>query len=372
MKIQLIDTTLRDGEQTPGVAFTRDEKLTLARQLSELGVDIIEAGIPAMGQDEIECLQAMCDLGLRAVLLTWNRMKTEDIDLALETGIKQAHIAVPASAVHIAKKLGISAEELLFEMERCVDYARNKGLTVSVGAEDASRADRTFLIKLFKRAEALGAVRVRYADTTGCMTPFAAYEELLKIREWVGVDIDFHGHNDLGMATANALGAFRGGATTISCTINGLGERAGNTPLEEIVLALSYCEQCESNIDRRRIKEVSDLVVRYSGKAIQANKPIVGRDVFVHESGIHVDGLLKCKNTYETLHPEEVGRCSEIVFGKFSGRKSLMHLLGLDAEHIDYKAALKTLQEIKSKSYTNKMSGADFEAMLLKSAVEDR
>lgn len=364
MNIRLIDTTLRDGEQTPGVAFTRKEKLFLARKLDHLGVDMIEAGIPAMGEEEIECLRAMGDMGLRVPLLTWNRMKKLDIDGALETGIPNAHIAVPASPVQIAHKLGSSEDRVLADMISCVGYARDRGLTVSVGAEDASRANLSFLVRLFQEAERMGAVRVRYADTTGCMTPFQAKEVIGVLSGHIGIEIEFHGHNDLGLATANALGAYRGGTRAISCTVNGLGERAGNTPLEEIALVLKKCEGIDTSIDLLRVKEISEWVERFSGKILHTGKPVVGQDVFTHESGIHVDGILKCRDTYEALRPEELGRHSEIVLGKFSGSKALLHVLRRDMNDLD--EIRERLRMARSQSYARKMGTRDFETMLLK------
>jgi homocitrate synthase NifV len=334
--------------------------LELALELDALGVEILEAGIPVMGAEEIECLQAIQSLGLKAQLLNWCRMRKEDIGCALETGIRNVHFAVPASPVHIQTKLGTTEEDVIYRMAECVEYAQNKGLTVSVGAEDASRAQIGFVIRLFREAEKLGVTRVRYADTTGILNPFSACEQIRYIREHIGADIDFHGHNDFGMATANALGAYKGGANVISCSVNGLGERAGNTPLEEIVLALEHREGCKLPIDHTRLQQVSELVERCSGKCVEPAKPIVGRDIFTHESGIHVDGLLKCRQTYEALRPEELGRTGRFVLGKFSGRRAVMHELEKAGARVDPETAGRILDQIRKKSYARKMTREDF------------
>lgn len=326
MKLNIVDTTLRDGEQTPGVAFNCKGKVEIAEALSELGVEIIEVGIPAMGEDEIDVIRKIKKLNLKSQLLTWNRMKKGDVDASIESEVNDIHISVPSSNIQIEKKLKITPSKVLIKLSDTVEYAIKKGCNVSVGAEDASRADEVFLTKLFSVAIESGASRIRYADTLGKLNPFDTVAIIKNLKEELKIDIDFHGHNDFGMATANALAAFRSGASYISCSINGLGERAGNTPLEEIVMALLYMENCKTKIDITRLVQTSKLVEMHSGRNVYIGKPIVGEEVFSHESGIHVDGLLKDKNTYEYLSPELLGRTNKFVLGKHSGKSAVIHI----------------------------------------------
>ncbi|MFZ7119844.1 MAG: homocitrate synthase/isopropylmalate synthase family protein [Eubacteriaceae bacterium] len=326
MKLNIVDTTLRDGEQTPGVAFNSNSKIEIATALSELGVEIIEVGIPAMGEDEIDAIRKIKKLNLRSHLLTWNRMKKEDIDASIESEVYDVHISVPSSKIQIEKKLKIAPSKVLIKLSDTVEYAIKKGCSVSVGAEDASRADEVFLTKLFSVAIESGASRIRYADTLGKLNPFDTVTIIKNLKEELKIDIDFHGHNDFGMATANALAAYKSGASYISCSINGLGERAGNTPLEEIVMALLYMENCKSEIDITKLVATSKLVEMHSGRNVYIGKPIVGEEVFSHESGIHIDGLLKDKNTYEYLSPELLGRTNKFVLGKHSGKSAVIHI----------------------------------------------
>lgn len=347
-QLYIIDTTLRDGEQTAGVAFKKQEKINLAIAFAELGVDIIEVGIPAMGIKEIEAIGEINSLNLSSDLLTWNRMAISDILMSLETGIMQIHISVPASDIHIRKKLGITRKELIKRMNQTITFAMDKGCSVSIGAEDASRTDIKFLIDLYQEAIKQGAHRVRYADTVGCLDPFSTYDAIKLVLNEINVPIDFHGHNDLGMGTANALAAFKGGAQYISCSINGLGERAGNTPLEEIVTALRYVEDSYDGIDMTKIMGVSELVEKYSGRKVQASKPIVGKEVFSHEAGIHVDGLLKDILTYEEISPELFGRQRTIVLGKHSGRRSIQYdyqTRGINLSDKEAEEVLKNLRQ---------------------------
>lgn len=333
-KLIVIDTTLRDGEQSAGVEFSLSQKKHIAKSLDRLGVDIIEAGIPIMGKKEQRSIEALLDMSLRATILTWNRMHIEDIKASLQTGAKDVHISVPSSDLHIQKKLGLTRKELLRVYIQVVEFARSHDLTVSIGAEDASRADASFLVELFSIGYKLGVRRIRYADTISSLSPFSSYEainslvtdlsenlEVSKKRLLENFDIDFHGHNDLGMGTANALGAFKAGASIISCSVNGLGERAGNTALEEIVMALKLIEDIPTSIDLSKIMATSELVERYSGRILQKSKPIVGELVFSHEAGIHVDGLKKDRKIYTYLDPAILGREHSFVVGKHSSKK---------------------------------------------------
>lgn len=324
--IKFLDTTLRDGEQTPGVAFTNKQKLDLAKLMDQIGIDIIEAGIPAMGRNEMDCISDMLGLGLHAQILTWNRLNLNDIKKSIECGATHIHIAAPVSDLHIVKKLGKTRDWVLYNMQKSVDYCMDKGCTVSVGAEDASRADEKFLLSFYENAKLQGVTRLRYADTVGMQDPFIVYAAIKQITERIDVDIDYHGHNDFGMSTGNAYAAYKAGANVISCTINGLGERAGNTPLEEIVMAIKHIGKEQVDINTKLFSKASTLVEKYSKRVVNEGKAIVGNKVYSHESGIHVDGLLKDENTYQPYAPEEVGKAREIVLGKFSGRKAIEHV----------------------------------------------
>lgn len=351
----ILDTTLRDGEQTPGVCFTLEEKLEIAKMLDKAGVKVIEAGIPAMGQQEIEVIKKMNLLGLKCELLTWNRLSKSDIDRSLETGVKNVHIGVPTSDIHIYNKLKKNRKWLMETLKDVVSYAIGKGCKVSVGAEDASRTERDFLIEFYKTAEMLGVSRVRYADTVGALDPFGVYEKIKEIKANLNIDIDFHGHNDFGMATANALAAHRAGAKYISVTVNGIGERAGNTALEEIVTALKYVGRYKTDFDMKQIPVLSKYVERASGVKISKNKPLVGETVFSHESGIHVDGLLKDRRTYEFMEPSEIGRESKIVLGKTSGKasvKNAMEKMGMKLDDDKISDILERLR--KGETFTEK------------------
>lgn len=325
-QVTILDTTLRDGEQTPGVSFTKKEKLEIAKMLDRLGIGIIEAGIPAMGRYETDCIGAMLALGLHAKILTWNRLSFKDIQTSLDCGAKDIHIAAPVSDLHITKKLGKTREWILYNTQKAVACCMDKGCSVSVGAEDASRADTAFLLKFYETAVSEGACRVRYADTVGIQDPFTAYDTIRRVREHIAADLDYHGHNDFGMSTANAYAAFKAGANVLSCSMNGLGERAGNTPLEEITMALRHLAGIHVPVDTKLLLEASALVERYSKRAVHEGKAIVGRQVHAHESGIHVDGLLKDENTYQPYPPEDAGGTRQIVLGKSSGRKAVEYV----------------------------------------------
>jgi len=324
----LNDTTLRDGEQTAGVAFTGAEKLAIAHALDAAGVPEMEVGVAVMGGAEGELIRAITQAGLRARTMVWARMSDVDLRAAARCGAHVVHLAVPVSDQQIQHKLGRDRDWVLAMVARCVRAARDAGVTPSVGLEDASRADRDFLARVAEAAQAAGAVRLRYADTLGVLEPFGTFERIAALRAATDLDIEIHAHDDLGLASANTLAAYRAGATHASTTVNGLGERAGNAALEEIVMGLRHLHGVESGVDSRALPALSALVADAAGRPVAAGKCIVGAAVFSHESGIHVDGLLKDRRNYESIDPAELGRSHRIVLGKHSGTAAVRATLG--------------------------------------------
>lgn len=322
--ITIGDTTLRDGEQTAGVVFSRAEKIAIARMLDEMGIPELECGIPAMGREEQASIQALVDLGLKARLITWNRALKKDIEASLACGVTAVDLSLSVSDIMIERKLRKNRLWVREQLKTAVSFAKDRGLYVSVGGEDASRADAGFLAELMELARELGADRFRFCDTLGMLDPLSMYARITALREQVpGLDMEIHTHNDLGMATANAIAGIRGGASFVSTTVNGLGERAGNAALEEVVMGLKHACGIDLGIDTSRFRELSRFVGQASGRTVPHWKPIVGDRVFSHESGVHADGVLKDPQIYEGFDPAEVGLVRHLVVGKHSGIQGL-------------------------------------------------
>ena len=346
-KIYIFDTTLRDGEQTPGVSLNIKEKVAIARQLDRLGVDCIEAGFPIASIGDFEAVKAVAETVQHAEVAGFGRSNLPDIDRAWEA-IKNAkkpriHTFIATSDIHMKYKLKMEPEAVIEAAVKAVAHAKQYTPNVEFSAEDAFRSDPQFLCKVFEAVIAAGATTVNIPDTVGYATPWEFGQFIRRIKEGTAnmdqARISVHCHNDLGLAVANSLAAIENGATQVECTVNGLGERAGNAAMEELVMTLftrkNYYQK-DTNIVKEEIYRSSSLISRLTGVVIQPNKAIVGKNAFAHESGIHQDGVLKHRETYEIMNPEMIGVPAEtLVMGKHSGRsgfKAKLQELGYELE----------------------------------------
>ena len=360
-EVFILDTTLRDGEQTAGVVFANEEKIAIASMLSELGVDQLEVGIPTMGGDEKEAIKQIVKRNQKSSIMAWNRAVIKDIEESIDCGVDAVAISISVSDIHIQHKLKTSRDWVLENMVKSVEFAKKNGLYVSLNGEDASRADREFLIQFIETAKQAGADRFRYCDTVGVMEPFKINENIKYLFSQTNFNIEMHTHNDFGMATANAIAGVMGGASHVGVTVNGLGERAGNAALEEVLMALMFVYNYEGNVDTTMFREVSEYVSRASGRILPAWKAIVGDNMFAHESGIHADGAIKNPKNYEAFDPRIVGLERQIVIGKHSGKAGIINKFREYGIELDSNEAQDILEMVRATSVRLKRSLFDKE-----------
>ncbi len=345
--IRIFDTTLRDGEQTPGASLTPEEKFEIALKLNDLGVDTIEAGFPIVSKGETKAVKKIANEGLRAEICGLARSDLEDIDKAISCEVDCVHTFIATSDIHMKYKLKLNKEEVLKSAVKSVEYAKKHGVVVEFSPEDASRSDPKFVLKVIKAVCDVGADRINWPDTVGVMIPNEIYRMISEIKEAINIPISVHCHNDFGLAVANSLAAIDAGATQVHATINGLGERAGNASLEEVVLGLNLLHKKKTNIDTKLLFETSKLVSRLTGIPVQPNKAIVGENAFGHEAGIHTHGVSSYPLTYEPINPELVGRKRWFQAGKHAGTRGLKTKLEEAGLHLSQKQMKQVVSRVK-------------------------
>ena len=323
--IEVCDVTLRDGEQMPGVVFRSDEKLEIAIRLNEVGVEIIEAGFPVVSEAEKRAVQDITNLGLDSKISVLSRSVPKDVEVALDCDVDMVSVFIATSELHLKYKLHMTCAEAVKCAFETVEFAKDHGLIVRFSAEDATRTDLDLLKKLYRKAEEYRADYVSIADTVGIMNPRTTGYLVSEIKKEVNIPICMHCHDDLGMALANTLAAAEAGAKQLHTTVNGIGERSGNTPLEELLVALRIHHEVD-RYDTTKLTPLSKLVQSSSGVVMPKNKAVVGENAFAHESGIHVAAVLEEPRTYELYSPEMVGSARRIIIGKHTGAKALKYI----------------------------------------------
>ncbi len=346
------DTTLRDGEQAPFVAFNTEEKIAIAAALFCAGADELEIGIPAMGKKEQEDIKEILALNLPMRLMSWNRATLSDLDASLQCGIQAVDLSIPLSNILIEAKFAGNKQALLKQLETVLIHAKRENLFTCIGGEDSSRADFGFIDEVMKLGDSLGAHRFRYCDTVGILRPHQTYEIISNLCARTSLEIEMHTHNDFGMATANAISGLEAGAKSVNTTVIGLGERAGNASFEQTLMSLVHLFGQERHVDAKALHHVVHVVQKAAKQKISNTMPIIGKHIFSHESGIHVNGMMKDETAYEAFSPLSVGAHRAFPIGKHSGSSTLLfHLrsMGLNPENEIVTQMLPKVREIVTK-----------------------
>jgi methanogen homocitrate synthase len=349
LNVEICDVTLRDGEQTPGVSFSCQEKVGIATLLDTIGIEVIEAGFPAVSAGEKECVKTIANLGLDARICGFSRAREADIQTAIDCGVDMVSIFIPTSDLHVRIKFKKPREAVLEDSLMMIDYARDHGVQVRFAAEDASRTDLPFLKEVYTRAAEHGAVLLSFADTVGCLIPSEMHRIMTDLVSSIDRPFCAHCHNDLGCAVANTITAAEAGAFQLHTTVNGIGERAGNASLEELLVAL----RMKKGIDRydlSHLTELSHMVEKYSGISLPRNKPVTGELAFSHESGIHIAAILDDPATYEYFPPDLVGSERHFILGKHTGKKALEFVVASMGCELSEKQVCRVLDLVKDHS----------------------
>jgi len=362
-QIEILDSTLREGEQTPGVSFTIKQKVTIAKRLDAFGVDFIELGHPAVSPDVYAAVETLNDLNLKAKKMAHGRASKSDINDATAIGVEWMGMFFGTSPLSLKHKFNVSKKEALDQIQTTVKYGKDKGLKLRFTAEDASRTGFDFLVQVGELVQESGADRYSLADTVGCLTPTKTKELVSHIITELDIPIHVHCHNDFGMATANALSALEAGAQCVDVAVNGLGERCGLPPIAEVVTALVNIYKVNGNWDLSILPELTHLVESFSNFLLKANQPIVGENAFTHKAGLHVKAVAKDPRSYEAISPETLNRKRKLVIDKYTGNSALkkkFNEIGIALTKMELAAVLKEV-----KSHPEKVFWTDTELIYL-------
>ena len=366
--IRILDTTLRDGEQTPGVSLTPEDKIEIARQLGKLGVDVIEAGFPSSSEGEKKVVKEIAKLGLDSEICALSRATRGDIDAALGCDVDLIHVFIPTSPVQMQYAVNLTPEQVLASAVDSVEYVKKHGVKCEFSPMDATRSKMPFLKQVCQATEKAGMNTLNLPDTVGIMTPKTTIKFVEEIKSVVNVPISIHCHDDFGLAVANSLAAVEAGATQVHVAVNGLGERAGNASLEEVVMALHVIYKYKTGVNSRLLYSTSRLVSSLTGIAVQANKALVGENAFAHESGIHTRGVTEKPLTFEPIDPALVGRTRKLVAGKLAGTRGIKAELDEVGIHPSEEQLKEIVQRVKELGNKGKMV-TDADLLALTSAV---